>query len=372
MKPSIIKAGLALAMATSIVLPATAQAVPDTADPDTTVTNQLAGKTVFLDPGHQGSQHSEDLSRQVDDGRGGTKECQTTGTTTLGGVPEHTVAWKVSQLVKASLESLGAKVILSRNDDTGWGGCIDERAKAASDSGANVAVSIHADGAPADARGFHLIVPQLPVPNATVEQVQSGEGRKATDSVRDAYKTAGFSPANYAGAVDGIQTRNDIAGPALTTIPLVFLEMGNGQNTEDAAQLESPDGQLKHAIAITTGIVGYLLGGDVVIKPARGTPPPTLGDSATSDSRTTDSPSTESSPQSTKPKAKTQRSTPSLETEEESGTGSADGGITGMAMTLVTGLLEEVGLGSVESLVDEEMIGLVGDLASQLVGIALE
>ncbi|MFI9633104.1 N-acetylmuramoyl-L-alanine amidase [Nocardia sp. NPDC051929] len=262
MKPSIVKAGICTAVTAAVtvtlsgLLPASAQAAPSPLD----MSKKLAGKTVFLDPGHQGSNHSQDLARQVSDGRGGTKDCQTTGMTTMNGVPEHTITWNVAQVVKTSLETLGAHVVLSRQDDMNWGGCVDERARAASQSGADVAVSIHADSAPAQDRGFHLIIPELPIPNLIVDQVQAGAGLAASKSVRDAYRDAGFPPANYGGVVDGLQTRTDIAGPALTTVPLVFLEMGNGANPEDAASLETPDGQLKHAIALTTGVVGYLLG----------------------------------------------------------------------------------------------------------------
>ncbi len=179
---------------------------------------------------------------------------------TINGVPEHTINWNVSQMVRTALEGLGARVVLSRQDDTGWGGCIDERANAATHSGAAVAVSIHADSAPTEYHGFHLIVPELPIPNAVVNQVQSGSGLAASQAVRDAYRQAGFAPANYGGVAEGLQTRKDVAGPALTAVPLVFLEMGNGANPEDAALLETPQGQLKHAIALTTGLVGYLLG----------------------------------------------------------------------------------------------------------------
>ncbi|MFJ1457268.1 N-acetylmuramoyl-L-alanine amidase [Nocardia sp. N2S4-5] len=262
MKPSIVKAGLCLAVTAAALVPSAgmlpAVAVAAPTDPD--MSTKLAGKTVFLDPGHQGSDHNQDISRPVGDGRGGTKECQTTGMTTVNGVPEHTITWNVSQLVKQSLEAMGAKVVLSRADDSGWGRCIDERAAAANDSGADVAISIHADGAPASERGFHLIVPQLPIPDPTAHQVQSGAGLAATKVVRDAYLQAGFPTATYGGAVDGLQTRADIAGPALTRVPDVFLEMGNGANPEDAAQLESREGQLQHAVAIATGLTGYLLG----------------------------------------------------------------------------------------------------------------
>ncbi|MBF6544830.1 N-acetylmuramoyl-L-alanine amidase [Nocardia brasiliensis] len=260
-QPSIIKAGVASAVTAAVtvtlsgLVPGTAAAGP--AFPE--MAKKLTGKTVFLDPGHQGPGHGENVAKQVSDGRGGMKDCQTTGMTTVHGVAEHTINWNVAQLVQTSLESLGARVVLSRQDDQGWGGCIDERAAAANKSGADVAVSIHADSAPADQRGFHLIVPELPIPDAMIDKVQSGAGLAASKAMRDAYLQSGFVPAPYASA-DGLMSRRDIAGPALTKIPDVFIEMGNGANLDDAAQLESREGQLKHAMTITTGLVSYLLG----------------------------------------------------------------------------------------------------------------
>ncbi|MFC9439067.1 N-acetylmuramoyl-L-alanine amidase [Nocardia sp. NPDC057030] len=260
-QPSIIRAGICSAVTAAVTVtlsgfvPVTATAEP--AQPD--LANKLAGKTVFLDPGHQGSGHSENVAKQVSDGRGGTKDCQTTGMVTVNGVPEHTINWNVAQLVKTALEQFGAQVKLSRQDDQGWGGCVDDRARAANESGAAVAVSIHADSAPADQRGFHLIVPELPIPDPTINAIQSNAGLAASTAMRDAYLGAGFVPAPYASA-DGLMPRRDIAGPALTAVPDVFIEMGNGANAEDAALLESKEGQLKHAVTITTGLVGYLLG----------------------------------------------------------------------------------------------------------------
>ncbi|WP_054814561.1 N-acetylmuramoyl-L-alanine amidase [Nocardia arizonensis] len=258
MKPTVIRTGIRTAIAAAVVLGASAVPAVAFAAPDPPA-NSLAGRTVFVDPGHQAVIAPENLSKQVDNGRGGTKDCQTTGMTSLNGIPEHTINWDVAQLVKTALESLGARVVLSRPDDTGSGPCVDERARAANASGAAVAVSIHADSAPATAHGFHLIVPQLPIPDAEADRVQSTSGLAASKAVRDAYVQAGFQPANYAGVQDGLQTRADIAGPALTRVPNVFVEMGNGANPEDAAVLESSDGKLKHAVAITTGLVGYLL-----------------------------------------------------------------------------------------------------------------
>ncbi|WP_280485840.1 N-acetylmuramoyl-L-alanine amidase [Nocardia cyriacigeorgica] len=298
MKPNFVQAGLCAVVSTALTFTlsgVTASAEPISPD----MATKLAGRTVFLDPGHQGPNHTENLSRQVSDGRGGTKDCQTTGMTTVNGVAEHTINWNVAQLVKTSLESLGARVVLSRQDDSGWGGCIDERAAAANASGAAVAVSIHADGAPAQYRGFHVIVPQLPIPDAKADQVQSTAGLAASKAMRDAYLSSGFPAANYAGVVDGLQTRADVAGPALTTVPDVFIEMGNGANPEDAALLESGDGQLKHAIAITTGLVSFLLGAP----PSADTPVATPGTGA-------DTPAAAPAPQEPAPTTTTAPSTP--------------------------------------------------------------
>ncbi|QNG17795.1 N-acetylmuramoyl-L-alanine amidase [Rhodococcus triatomae] len=334
-------------LAASLLIPATAGAEPEV-EPATGT--ELAGKTVFLDPGHQGSSEGHDLSRQVDDGRGGTKDCQTSGMTTIGGVPEHTITWNVTQLVRSGLETLGADVVLSRADDTGWGGCIDERAAAANASGADLAVSIHADSTDAagdpSKHGFHMIVPALPIPNPAADAAQSGPGLEASTMMRDAYLGAGFTPANYAGVVDGIQTRSDVAGPALTEVPLVFVEMGNGSHPDDAARLESTDGQLDHAIAVTTGIVTYLLtGGQASAAPAA---PGTTEPGATVPGTT--------EPGTVSPGPVTPDENPlSLES----------------ILAMLSDLLAAGGLTGLEEIVNSETIGMLSDLAGELLATVL-
>ncbi|MBC2642845.1 MULTISPECIES: N-acetylmuramoyl-L-alanine amidase [unclassified Rhodococcus (in: high G+C Gram-positive bacteria)] len=356
-----ITAGLgACVLGASVLLPAQGAAEPAA----TATGNELSGMTVFLDPGHQGSSEGHDLAQQVNDGRGNTKDCQTSGMTSLGGVPEHTINWNVSQLVKSSLESLGAKVVQSRQDDTGWGGCIDERARAASESNADLAVSIHADstaqGEDASKHGFHMIIPSLPIPDEKADAAQSGGGLEASKMMRDAYKSDGFVPANYAGVNDGLQTRADVAGPALTQVPLVFVEMGNGSNKEDAAQLESSDGQLKHAITITTGIVTYLLTG------SGSTPSEDLA-AAPADTATTEvSEDSASSATTTTPKATTPKASPKSTDPKSTAPDSAQ--FTEL-MKMLEPLLEVNGLDGLQDLVNDKNLGLVSDLASTLMAV---
>ena len=76
----------------------------------------IAGMSVFLDPGHSGINDSS-ITRQVPNGRGGTKDCQTTGTSTNDGYPEHSFNWDVAVRVRAALEQLGVHTQMSRADD---------------------------------------------------------------------------------------------------------------------------------------------------------------------------------------------------------------------------------------------------------------
>ncbi|NLU82569.1 N-acetylmuramoyl-L-alanine amidase [Rhodococcus sp. HNM0569] len=352
MSRNVLKASVcAVALGAAVLTPTQAAA-----EPEQPTGNELAGRTVFLDPGHQGSADGHDLAKQVPDGRGGTKDCQTTGMTTLGGVPEHTIAWNVSQLVKSALEGLGAKVELSRPDDTGWGGCIDERAAAANASGADLAVSIHADSTAAaedaDKSGFHMIVPQLPLPDAAADKAQAGVGLEASKAMRDAYVSRGFTPANYAGVTDGLQTRADIAGPARTHVPLVFVEMGNGANPADAAKLESNEGQLDHAVAIITGAVTQLLGAPAPDAAPQATTPAPAGDAAPAPDQST-------------PTA------PDLLGDEDSPSTAVEA-IVAQALTILTQMLESGGLSGLQDLMNDETMGLASDLAATLLSTLQE
>jgi N-acetylmuramoyl-L-alanine amidase len=87
----------------------------------------IAGTAVFLDPGHNGANDSS-ITKQVPDGRGGTKDCQTTGAATADGYPEHSFNWQVAQQVRDALTRMGVRIQMSRDNDTGLGPCVDQRA----------------------------------------------------------------------------------------------------------------------------------------------------------------------------------------------------------------------------------------------------
>ena len=98
--------------------------------PATARASSIEGKSVFLDPGHSGANDAS-IDNQVPNGRGGTKECQTTGTATNDGYAEHSFNWDVATRVRAALEQMGVTVQMSRADDASVGPCVDQRAAAA-------------------------------------------------------------------------------------------------------------------------------------------------------------------------------------------------------------------------------------------------
>src|SRR5271167_3731566 len=83
-------------------------AVVITCDARAAAAGGVAGMTVVLDPGHNGVSDPS-ISRQVPNGRGGTKECNTSGTATADGYPEHAFTWDVALRVRGALDALGVR-----------------------------------------------------------------------------------------------------------------------------------------------------------------------------------------------------------------------------------------------------------------------
>jgi N-acetylmuramoyl-L-alanine amidase len=211
----------------------------------------IAGMSVFLDPGHPGVWDSS-MTRQVPNGRGGTKECETSGTATDDGYPEHTFNWDVALRIQDALNRMGVRTQLSRDNDTTPGPCNDQRAAAANAMRPDAIVSIHADGGPPAGRGFHVNYSSPPLNDA-----QAGPAVQLATIMRDSLVASGLAPSTYIGS-NGLYGRADLAGLNLYQYPGVLVEVGNMKNSDEAAQMESPDGRARYAAAVTQGIVNYL------------------------------------------------------------------------------------------------------------------
>ena len=220
--------------------PPTASAVPN-----------IAGMTVFIDPGHNGAQDGS-ITRQVPNGRGATKDCDTSGTATADGYPEHAFTWDVALDLQAALNQLGVRTQMSRDNDGSVGPCVDQRAALANAMHPDAVVSIHADGGPPSGRGFHVNYSSPPV-----NDVQAGPAVRLAQTMRDALAASGMQPSTYIGS-NGLYGRPDLAGLNLAQNPAVLLELGNMKNGDDAAKMKSPDGRAAYAAAVTQGVVAYL------------------------------------------------------------------------------------------------------------------
>jgi N-acetylmuramoyl-L-alanine amidase len=214
--------------------------------------------TVVLNPGHNGGNaaHQAEINRLVPAGYGDRKACDTTGTSTNAGYPEHAFNWDVALRVRAILVARGVRVVLTRPSDSGVGPCVDARAAIGNRAGVAAVVSIHADGAPSAGHGFHV--------NQDSRRPDGASAAVAAASVRlgeaihaALVRSSGLVPSTYIGH-DGYYYRSDLAGLNLATRPATFLELGNMRNAGDAALQSSAAGRQQIAAAVAAGILAFL------------------------------------------------------------------------------------------------------------------
>ncbi|HZG88894.1 MAG TPA: N-acetylmuramoyl-L-alanine amidase [Pseudonocardia sp.] len=209
---------------------------------------------VVLDAGHNGGNgaHPAEIRRPVPDGRGGTKACNTTGTATDAGYPEHAFTFDVTDRVAQRLTESGVRVVLVRADDTGVGPCVDERGRAGEAADADAVVSVHADGSRPEHSGFHVALADPPLHPA-----QDAPSWALGTALRDAMRASGFPDSDYTGR-EGLSPRPDLAGLNHSTRPTALVECANMRNPAEAALVSTPEGRQRYADAIATGILTYL------------------------------------------------------------------------------------------------------------------
>jgi len=221
----------------------------------------LAGLTVVIDPGHDGGNGGDPgfIDRPIDGG-GVTEPCDTAGTSTDNGYPEHAFNFDVAVRAQALLQADGARVVLTRPTDTGVGPCVNVRAAIANNLHADAAISIHADGGPPGGVGFAVDTPLPVVSPISDNRAIVGASAQLGVDVRNAFGSDSGEPAsNYTG-VDGIVPRSDLGGLDLSTVPKVLIECANMRNAHDAALVQSPVWRQSAAQGVADGIEQFLEG----------------------------------------------------------------------------------------------------------------
>jgi N-acetylmuramoyl-L-alanine amidase len=218
----------------------------------------LAGDVVLIDPGHNGGNAAHpEIINQLVNVITERKACDTAGTETDAGYPEHAFTFDVATRLAALLRKKGAKVLLTRPNDTGVGPCVTQRAAIGNRAHADAAISIHADGGPPGGSGFEVIEPGL-VPGYT-NKILAPSRRLGLD-IRDAYHAiTGERYSDYIG-VNGLDVRTDLGGLNLSKVPKVFIECANMRNSQDAALLTSAAFRERAAEALAAGFTAFLRG----------------------------------------------------------------------------------------------------------------
>jgi N-acetylmuramoyl-L-alanine amidase len=256
---NVAPAGTALAAVRTSAAPATVSTASSATPPPTPAEPPLAGRVIAVDPGHNGGNFTDPraIGRLVNDGNG-EKECDTTGTAAPDGYRETDFNWSVAVRLRALLQAAGARVVMTRESNTGVGPCITERAAIGNRAHADAAISIHADGGPTSGSGFAILIP-APIPSRANQAIVAPSHRLAL-ALRPALERFGLHPSTYDG-VDGLAPRTDLGGLNLSRVPKVFVEVANMQNRADEAPMEHSAYREGVARALLAGLERFLAHG---------------------------------------------------------------------------------------------------------------
>ncbi len=216
----------------------------------------LTGRTITVDPGHNGGNftHPQQISRPVPDGNG-EKECDTTGTAAPDGYRETDFNWSVAVRLRVLLQAAGARVVMTRAGNDGVGPCVNERAAIGNRAHSDAAISIHADGGPPGGSGFAVLVP-APIPGGADHAIIA-PSRRLGEDLRGQLEAIGLHPSTYDGH-DGIAPRTDLGGLNLSRVPKVFVEVANMQNRADEAPMERASYRQRVARALLAAFERFL------------------------------------------------------------------------------------------------------------------
>ena len=255
---ALLAAVLVIGGATAATAEPERYADPGRAEAGRNAAGPLAGRVIVIDPGHQlgNSRFPGRINRPVPAG-GFKKPCNTTGTSTNGGYPEATFNWRVAQLLRVRLENRGARVILTRSSNSvrEWGPCVDKRGRAGNRIGADLKISIHADGSYGGGPGFHVIAP--PNRRHWTRDIYRPSLR-AAKVVRHRLRSSGLPVAHYIAGGDGLDIRSDLGTLNLSNVPTVMVEMGNMRDRRDARRMTSRPGRTTYAKALAAATYHFL------------------------------------------------------------------------------------------------------------------
>lgn len=204
-------------------------------------------KRIAIDPGHQ--QRGNSGLEQAGPGSV-TKKAKVAGGTkgAATGVPEYKLTLAVALKLREELLNRGYEVVMTRDKND-----VDisnkERAIFANESGADICVRLHADGAAsASAKGASALYPSKK--NPYVSGISKKSSLLASSVLKSYCKKTGMKSR-------GIIVRDDLSGTNWSTIPVIVLEMGFMTNQAEDRLMQTESWQKKSAAGIADGIDAY-------------------------------------------------------------------------------------------------------------------
>lgn len=214
----------------------------DSVTQDDQTSQPLLGLVICLDPGHgitnsNAQERISPLSQQM-------KVACVSGASGAAQTEEE-VNLAVAELTQTELQSLGAKVVMTRTTHEATIGN-RERAQIANDAGADLCIRIHADGSEdSSVHGMSMQVPSgelLGTPSIEQSSRTAGEILLAAVTEATGAKSLGLTP------------RSDLTGFNWSEVPCVLLEMGFLSNADEDTKLASAEYRQEIADGIAAGV----------------------------------------------------------------------------------------------------------------------
>lgn len=207
------------------------------------------GKTVAIDPGHQGSW--VDMSAQEPNAPGSSEmkaKCSTGTEGTYSGIPEYQLNLDVSIKLKQILEDRGYKVIMTRTDNDAAVSNA-ERAQMAYNQGADIYVRVHANGD--DTHTVSGALTMGPSSDNPYVGYMYEDCQRLSQCILDSYcEATGFKNL-------GVQHYDNMTGINWSQIPVTIVEMGFMTSEHDDLKMAEDEFQQVMAGGIADGIDAY-------------------------------------------------------------------------------------------------------------------
>jgi N-acetylmuramoyl-L-alanine amidase len=212
----------------------------------------LSGRTIGLDPGHQA--HADEALEPVSPGSKVMKAKTSSGTQgRYTRIPEYVVNLQAALKLKAKLEALGAKVVMTRETND-----VDisniARAQIMNKAGVDCWLRIHANGnADTSVNGMFMLVPAKGCLDTSDSGVYGASVSLGKTLLRDAAASSGAKGL-------GLEPRSDQTGFNWSALPVCNIEMGYMTNKTEDYALTSGAYQDKIASGLAQGFVDYFGG----------------------------------------------------------------------------------------------------------------